>query len=115
MRQLHITGSSEGLSLSLYSSGGELVDEGHVFRAGSRIRIQIDTPGDSRELWEFLLLETRTDIRHSIAHQAAHPSSVVLPVIEGALVPVDAELPTCPSLRGQPCHVYEPYVNTLEP
>ncbi len=91
----------------------EIMPFGHVFRSGSRIQIQVDTPGDSREEWRFFLLETGTDIRHRIAHQSTHPSSIVLPVIPEALVPTG--LPTCPSLRGQPCRSYEPYVNTLEP
>src|SRR5262249_10503770 len=28
---------------------------GHVFRAGSRIRVMVDTPGDSRAAWQFAL------------------------------------------------------------
>ena len=93
----------------------EIMPFGHVFRAGSRIVIKVDTPGDSRELWKFILEVTETDIRNRIAHEAAHPSSVALPVIAGAVVPAEAGQPLCPSLRGQPCRTYEPYVNTLEP
>ncbi|MEE3328803.1 MAG: CocE/NonD family hydrolase [Myxococcota bacterium] len=93
----------------------EIMPFAHVFRVGSRIVIKVDTPGDSRELWEFTLQVTETDIRNRIAHDAAHPSSVALPVIAGAVVPAEAGRPECPSLRGQPCRVYEPYVNTLEP
>jgi len=91
----------------------ELMPFGHVFRAGSRIRLQIDTPGDSRERWRFMLLEYASDdVKHYIAHSQAHPSSVLLPVIPGMQAPTG--LPPCPGLRGQPCRPWVPYVNTLE-
>jgi putative CocE/NonD family hydrolase len=91
----------------------ELMPFGHVFRAGSRIRLQIDTPGDSRERWRFLLQEYESeDVKHYVAHSATNRSSILLPVIPGIVVPTD--LPPCPGLRGQPCRTWEPYVNTLE-
>ena len=82
---------------------------GHVFRKGSRLRIAIDTPGDSRAEWRFALRAWDHPVRYEIAHSAAYPSSVVLPVIKGAALPVTAKLPACPSLRGQPCR---PFVAT---
>ena len=33
----------------------------HAFRAGSRIRISVDTPGPSRAEWLFILDDTQTD------------------------------------------------------
>ncbi len=88
---------------------------GHVFRKGSRIRLGVDTPGDTRADWRFELLPKpaglQGDIHVQIAADAAHPSSVVLPLIAGAKVPAEAKLPPCPSLRGQPCRVYLPTVN----
>lgn len=90
----------------------EIFPFSHVFRAGSRIRIQVDTPGDARELWKFILDENEGVIRHQISHSASHPSSIVLPVIPGIVVPTP--LPPCPSLRGQPCRTWDPgYINTL--
>lgn len=77
---------------------------GHVFRKGSRIRIAIDTPGDSRAEWRFELLKFNEKATHQIAHEKAHPSSVVLPFVSGIDVPTST--PICPSLRGQPCRTY---------
>jgi predicted acyl esterase len=87
----------------------ELMPFAHLFRAGSRIRVSVDTPGDSRASWRFILLEHSGAVRHAIAHDAAHPSSLVLPVVEGVEVP--ATVPDCSWLRGQPCRDYVPLVN----
>ncbi len=83
---------------------------GHVFRAGSRIRILIDTPGDSRASWRFALKEFAGGATYDIGHDAAHPTSVVLPVLGGVLSPT--ALPPCPSLRAQQCRTYVPFTNT---
>ncbi|MBK9263154.1 MAG: CocE/NonD family hydrolase [Polyangiaceae bacterium] len=83
---------------------------GHVFRAGSRIRIGIDTPGDSRARWTFDLKQFSGEARHDVAHSAMYPSSVVLPVIAGETA--QTPLPPCPSLRGQQCRPYAAYTNT---
>jgi uncharacterized protein len=83
----------------------------HAFRAGSRIRISVDTPGSSRAEWLFVLDETQTDdVRIDVAHSQAHPSSILLPVLPGQTVP--SELPPCPSLRGQMCRSYIEFSNT---
>jgi predicted acyl esterase len=82
---------------------------GHVFRKGSRVRVAVDTPGDSRVRWRFALKAFPGEVRYDIAHAAARPSSVVLPVLKGASAP--SPLPPCPSLRGQPCRDHVPYVN----
>lgn len=88
----------------------EIFPFAHIFRAGSRIRLQIDTPGDSRELWRFMLLEYDSPATHTIAHSITYPSSIVLPLIP--LAPVASSPPPCPSLRGQPCRPFEAYTNT---
>ena len=88
----------------------EIMPLGHVFHAGSRIRLSIDTPGDSTARWRFLLLEYDTPPTHSVAHQLDYPSSVVLPLIPNIDVP--SERPPCHALRGQPCRTYTPYTNT---
>jgi predicted acyl esterase len=90
----------------------EIFPFGHIFRAGSRIRLQIDTPGDSRERWRFMLLEYDDEATHYVAHSDRYPSSVLLPVIPGIEPPTDPA--PCPSLRGQPCRSFEPYLNRLE-
>jgi hypothetical protein len=85
----------------------------HIFRAGSRIRIYVDTPGGSRAAWRFELATFSSAVTHSIGHSTAQPSSVALPLIPALAVPT--KLPACPSLRGQPCRDYTPYDNTAAP
>ncbi len=75
---------------------------GHAFRAGSRLRATIDTPGGVRADWRFALKTfSDDDVRYAVGHDAAHPSKLVLPIVPGVAVPAGA--PPCPSLRGQPC------------
>ncbi len=75
--------------------------EGHVYRAGSRIRITISAPGGDQPTWGFadLLPTRRATVR--VAHSEARPSRLVLPVVPGVTVPTG--LPPCPGLRGEPC------------
>jgi predicted acyl esterase len=77
----------------------ELFPFAHAFRAGSRIRIGVDAPGNSRAEWEFETIAGGEQV--TIAHDAEHPSRVVLPVVAGLDVP--AGLAACDALRGQPC------------
>lgn len=83
----------------------------HVFHQGSRIRISVDTPGDSRAEWRFQLLTFQTPVHYDIGHDKAHASSVVLPVLEGVGLPDGVTLVECPSLRGQPCRKFTSEVN----
>ncbi len=85
---------------------------GHAFRKGSRIRITIDTPGDSRAEWRFDLLKFPHPVTYDVAHSSTYPSSLALPVLAGSVVPSTALLPPCPSLRGQPCRAFVESVNT---
>ncbi len=86
---------------------------GHPFRKGSRIRIAIDTPGDSRADWRFELLPFSHAVSYDIAHSAAWPSSIALPVLAGVSIPASKSLPPCPSLRGQQCRPYSVTPNTV--
>jgi len=91
----------------------EMYPFGHVFRAGSQIRISIEAPGGDRPAWQFAALPVPTDgsqVINTIAHSAAYPSRVVLPVVPDANV--TTPLPPCPSLRGQPCRRYVALTNT---
>ncbi len=83
---------------------------GHVFRAGSRIRLIVDTPGGTRAAWEFANKVFPGTVRQDISHSAMYPSSVLLPVLQG--VSSTTPLPPCPSLRAQECRDYMPYTNT---
>jgi predicted acyl esterase len=85
--------------------------QGHVYRAGSQIRVSITAPSNDQPVWSFgeTVPEDETvpgdataDIE--IAHSAEMPSHLVLPLIEGLDAPT--ELPPCPSLRGEPCREF---------
>jgi uncharacterized protein len=79
----------------------ELFPFAHVFRAGSRIRLTIDAPGNNRPVWIFETISDGETV--FVSHDADHPSRVVLPVVA---VDAPAGTPVCGSLRGQPCREY---------
>jgi hypothetical protein len=79
----------------------ELFPVAHAFRAGSRIRLSVDAPGNNRAAWTFDTIAGGESVE--IAHGADQPSRLVLPVVEGVSVP--ARYPPC-TLRGQPCRRY---------
>jgi predicted acyl esterase len=81
----------------------------HVFRAGSRIRVSIDTPGDTRAEWRFDLAAFPANTTYEIGVDSTHPTSIALPVVTGVTAP--STLPACPSLRGQQCRAFVPYTN----
>ncbi len=82
----------------------ELFPFAHAFRAGSRIRISVEAPGGDRPLWRFESQAVAGEVVIDVAHSAAFPSHIVLPVVPGVDVPTP--LPPCPSLRGEPCRTY---------
>jgi hypothetical protein len=90
-----------------------LYDEGHVYRAGSRIRITISAPNGTQPVWSFGRTEPSGTATVSIARSASMPSSLVLPVVAGVTVPTP--LPACPSLRNEPCRPYQPTANETTP
>ncbi len=83
--------------------------EGHVYRAGSRIRITISAPGGDQPTWAFADLTPAHPATVRIARSVAMPSRIILPVVPGVAVPTG--LPPCPGLRGEPCRRYKPLVN----
>ncbi len=84
--------------------------EGHVYRAGSRIRITISAPNGTQPVWAFSQTQPKKGTpKVSIAFSRKMPSSVVLPVVPGVSVPT--ALPPCPGLRNEPCRRYVPLVN----
>jgi predicted acyl esterase len=82
---------------------------GHVFRAGSQVRIAVQPPGGNRPSWAFESLTYPDDVTNEIAIGRNHASRVVLPVVPGIDVPTPR--PACGSLRGQPCREYVPTAN----
>lgn len=85
----------------------------HVLRAGSRVRLYVDTPGGTRSDWRFALKPFPTMVRYGVGHDAARPSKLVLPRLAG--VTARSPTPPCPSLRGQPCRERAPAANAAWP
>jgi predicted acyl esterase len=83
--------------------------QGHVYRAGSRIRVTIAGPNGQQPVWSFGESVPDGTSEVAIALSPSQPSTLVLPVIPGLEAPTD--LPPCPSLRNQPCRPYQPIVN----
>ncbi len=79
--------------------------EGHVYRAGSRIRVTIAAPNGTEPVWSFSQTQPEgTTATESIAFSPGMPSSLILPIVPGVDVPTG--LPACPSLRNEPCRPY---------
>lgn len=77
----------------------EIFPFGHVFRAGSRLRITIAAPHTRPDPWGFALLPTPSI--NTIHTGGAYRSSIALPLLAGATA--GAALPACGSVRNQPC------------
>ncbi len=100
------TGSFVEVTIPLYY-------EGHVYRAGSRIRVTIAAPNGDQPIWSFGQTNPAGTATVSIAYSKQMPSSLILPLIPGVSVPTG--LPPCPGLRGEPCRDYQPSVNGTAP
>ncbi len=83
--------------------------QGHVYRAGSRIRVTVAAPNGDQPIWSFGEADPSGTATVAIARSTNMPSSLLLPVIPGVSVPTG--LPPCPGLRGEPCRDYVPFVN----
>ncbi len=84
--------------------------EGHVYRAGSRIRVTIAAPNGSQPIWAFAEPEPASGKpKVAISYGGDTPSKLSLPVVPG--VTASSTLPPCPGLRGEPCREYVPLVN----
>jgi predicted acyl esterase len=83
--------------------------EGHVYRAGSRIRVTIAAPNGDQPVWSFSETSPTGSATVSIAYSTQMPSRLIMPMVPGVTVPTG--LPPCPGLRGEPCRDYQPFVN----
>ena len=84
--------------------------EGHVYRAGSRIRVTISAPNGTQPIWSFSQTQPEgTTANVSIAFGPGMPANLTLPIVPGVNVPPG--LPPCPSLRNEPCRPYEAFGN----
>jgi predicted acyl esterase len=76
--------------------------QGHMYRAGSRIKVTIAAPNGTQPIWSFNETQPPTGTAtESVAFSNTMPSSLTLPVVPGVNVP--SALPPCPSLRNEPC------------
>jgi predicted acyl esterase len=75
----------------------------HTFRAGSALRIVLSAPGGDRPSWEFATLDHGQSATIGLGGVAA--SRLVVNLVTG--VRSTPTLPTCGSLRGEPCRVLE--------
>lgn len=89
----------------------------HPFRAGSRLRIEINTPGGDAALWYFES-DSFGATTHDVARGGSMASALVLSTlptdvpefqIPEEFAPQSAR-PPCDTLRGQPCREYK-YMN----
>jgi predicted acyl esterase len=83
--------------------------EGHMYRAGSRIRVRISAPNGDQPIWSFDETVPAGTAQVAIGYGSKRPSRLVLPVVPGVTAPTG--LPPCPGLRGEPCRDYQPFVN----
>ena len=84
--------------------------EGHVYRAGSRIRLTIAAPNGTQPIWGFEHTKpAKGTAKVSVEFSPSTPSSLILPVVPGVSVPTG--LPPCPGLRNEPCRTYVPYTD----
>jgi predicted acyl esterase len=84
--------------------------QGHVYRAGSRIRVTIAAPNGAQPVWSFSQTQPAgTTATESIAFSPSRSSSLVLPIVPGVGVPTG--MPACPSLRNEPCRPYQAFAN----
>jgi uncharacterized protein len=83
--------------------------EGHMYRAGSRIRVRISAPNGDQPIWSFSEADPAGPAEVAIGYGRKRPSRLLLPVVPG--VSASTRLPPCPGLRGEPCRDYQPFVN----
>jgi putative CocE/NonD family hydrolase len=98
--QTHLEADAEPLPDEFTRMRVELFPFGHAFRAGSRVKIAVDNPGGTRNLWGFRV--TEAEATNEVAHTSAMPSKLELPLVAGERAQTD-ERPACGTVRNQPC------------
>jgi hypothetical protein len=83
--------------------------EGHMYRAGSEIRVRISAPNGDQPIWSFSETDPPGQANVEIGYGGDIPSRLELPLVPGASAPTG--LPPCPGLRGEPCRPYQPFQN----
>jgi hypothetical protein len=78
--------------------------QGHLYRAGSRIRVTVSAPAGDQPVWAFAETVPTHLANVTVAFSHKHQSRLVLPEVPGISAPTP--LPPCPGLRGEPCRNY---------
>ena len=84
--------------------------QGHVYRAGSRIRVRVSAPNGDQPIWSFGETEPAGRAQLAVSYGKKTTSRIFLPVVPGVSAPT--ALPPCPGLRGEPCRDYQPLANS---
>lgn len=80
--------------------------QGHVYRAGSRIRITVTAPSGDQPVWAFAESVPTGDAHVTVSFSPKRPSRLILPLVPGVSAPTP--LPQCGALRGEPCRNFTP-------
>ncbi len=80
--------------------------QGHVYRAGSRIRVTVTAPSGDQPVWSFAESIPAGDANVTVSFSRERPSRLILPLVPGVTAPTP--LPQCPALRGEPCRPFSP-------
>jgi len=108
--QTHLEGDAENLEAGKFNlTRVQIFPVAHVFRAGSKIRINLQAPGGDRTIWDFDTIE-KGDTTNTIGYGDVTPSKLVLPVIPGQTAQ-GTPLPPYNALRGEPSRTYVPAAN----
>ena len=75
----------------------------HTFRPGTELRVVISAPGGDRPIWTFDTVDNGQTA--SVAFGPFRPSALTVNVVSG--VSATTTLPSCGSLRGEPCRAYQ--------
>jgi uncharacterized protein len=75
----------------------------HTFRAGTELRVVISAPGGDRPSWTFDSVDTGQSA--TVGLGKVTPSALVVRTVRN--VTATPTLPTCGTLRGEPCRAYQ--------
>jgi predicted acyl esterase len=100
----YLAGEARTLSSSSYRLVKIPIDPiAHTFRPGTELRVVISAPGGDRPSWEFATIDHGQSTRVGLGGLAA--SALIVNEIAG--IDSTSALPTCGSLRGEPCRALQ--------
>jgi predicted acyl esterase len=105
----HAAGDAEPLPPGEFTAVRiEILPFAHVFRAGSRLRLTVDAPGNNRPVWAFDTLSAGETV--TLAADDVRAARLILSWLPSLAVDWPAPA-SCGALRGQPCRTYTPASN----